>query len=87
MRRPRRARYNGPDHTWASELDEAALWDDAVAGLRLVPNRSEGCPCPFCLCQTSDCGEGLERRVASLPSPQHQLALECQISQNTSGRF
>jgi hypothetical protein len=32
---------------------------------------SEGCPCPFCLCQTSDCSEGFERRVASLPSPQH----------------
>jgi hypothetical protein len=32
---------------------------------------SEGCPCPFCPYQTSDCGEGLERRVASLPSPQH----------------
>jgi hypothetical protein len=25
------------DRTWASELDEAALWDDVVAGLRLVP--------------------------------------------------
>jgi hypothetical protein len=31
----------------------------------------EGCPCPFCLCQTSGCSEGFERRVASLPSPQH----------------
>jgi hypothetical protein len=31
---------------------------------------SEGCPRPFCLCQTSDRSEGLERRVASLPSPQ-----------------
>jgi hypothetical protein len=30
-------RYDGPDRTWASELDEAALWDDVVAGLRLVP--------------------------------------------------
>jgi hypothetical protein len=37
VRRPHRARYNGPDRTWASELDEAALWDDIVAGLRLVP--------------------------------------------------
>jgi hypothetical protein len=36
------ARYNGPDHTWASELDEAALRDDVVAGLRLVPNRAKG---------------------------------------------
>jgi hypothetical protein len=31
------ARYNGPERTWASELDEAALWDDFVDGLRLVP--------------------------------------------------
>jgi hypothetical protein len=32
---------------------------------------SEGCPCPFCLRRTIDCSEGLERRVASLPSPEH----------------
>jgi hypothetical protein len=31
---------------------------------------SEGCPCLFCLCQTSGCSEGFKRRVASLPSPQ-----------------
>jgi hypothetical protein len=36
MPRPRRARYNGPDHTWASVLDEAARWGDLVAGLRLT---------------------------------------------------
>jgi hypothetical protein len=44
QRRPRRARYNGPDHTWASELNEAAQRDDFVAGLRLVPNRAKGVP-------------------------------------------
>jgi hypothetical protein len=33
---------------------------------------SEGCPCLFCLCQTGGCCEGFERRVASLPSPQHK---------------
>jgi hypothetical protein len=32
---------------------------------------SEMCPCLFCLCQSSGCSEGFERRVASLPSPQH----------------
>ena len=37
MQRPRRACNDGPERTWASELDEAALWDDFVAGLRLVP--------------------------------------------------
>jgi hypothetical protein len=36
---------------------------------------SEGCPCLFCLCQTSGCSEDFERRVASLPSPQHLLRL------------
>jgi hypothetical protein len=36
-----------PDHTWASELDEAARWDDAVAGLRLVPNKAKGVPARF----------------------------------------
>jgi hypothetical protein len=70
QRRPRGARYNGPDHTWALELNEAAPREDVAAGLRQGAESSEGCPCPFCLCQTSDCGEGLERRVASLPSPQ-----------------
>jgi hypothetical protein len=44
QRRPRRARYNGPDHAWASELNEAALRDDFVAGIRLVPNGAKGVP-------------------------------------------
>jgi hypothetical protein len=44
MQRPRRARYNGPDHKWASVLDEAARWDDLVAGLRLMSYGAEGVP-------------------------------------------
>jgi hypothetical protein len=32
----------------------------------------EGCPCPFCLRRTSGISEGFERRVAAMPSPQHQ---------------
>jgi hypothetical protein len=36
---------------------------------------SEGCPCLFCLCQTSGCSEDFERRVASLPSPQHSYTM------------
>jgi hypothetical protein len=71
QRRPRRARYNGPDHTWASGLNEAEPREGVAVGLRQSAESSEGCPCPLCLCQTSDCGGGLERRVASLPSPQH----------------
>jgi hypothetical protein len=42
MRRPRRARYNGSDHTWASVLDEAAWLDDSVAGLRLMSYVAKG---------------------------------------------
>jgi hypothetical protein len=42
MQRPRRARYNGPDHTWASVLDEVARWDDLIAGLRLMSYGAKG---------------------------------------------
>jgi hypothetical protein len=42
MRRPRRAHYNGPDHMWASVLDEAARLDDSVAGLRLMSYVAKG---------------------------------------------
>jgi hypothetical protein len=47
QRRPRGARYNGPDHTWASELNEAALRDGVAAGLRQVPNGAKGAPARF----------------------------------------
>jgi hypothetical protein len=47
QRRPRRARYNGPDHTWASEPNEAALRVGSAAGLRLVPNGAKGVPARF----------------------------------------
>jgi hypothetical protein len=47
QRRPRRARYNGPDHTWASELNEATLRDGVATGLRLVPNGAKGVPARF----------------------------------------
>jgi hypothetical protein len=77
QRRPRGARYNGPDHTWALGLIEAAPWEDVAAGLRQSAESCEGCPCPLCLCRTSGSSEGLERRVASLPSPQHCPCCEC----------
>jgi hypothetical protein len=70
QRRPRGARYDGPDHTWALGLNEAAPCEDVAAGLRQSAESCEGCPCPLCLRRTSGCSEGLERRVASLPSPQ-----------------
>jgi hypothetical protein len=44
--------------------------EDVAAGLRRSAESCEGCPCPLCLRRTSGCSEGLERRVASLPSPQ-----------------
>jgi hypothetical protein len=56
-------------------------WTRAHCGMTSSPvfvwcRSSEGCPCLFCLCQTSGCSEGFERRVASLPSPQ-QIASHC----------
>src|SRR5690348_7768465 len=70
QRQPRGARYNGPDHRWALGLNEDVPWEDVAAGLRQSAESCEGCSCPLCLCRTSGCSEGLERRVASLPSPQ-----------------
>jgi hypothetical protein len=35
---------NGPDHTWASMLDEVARWDDLVTGLRLMTYVTKGEP-------------------------------------------
>jgi hypothetical protein len=53
-------------------LDEAARWDGLVIGLCSMTYETEGCPCPLsCLRWTNDRDEGLERRVASAPSPQH----------------
>jgi hypothetical protein len=70
QRRPRGARYDGPDHTWALGLNEDAPWEDVATGLRQSAESCEGCPCPLCLRRISGCSEGLERRVTSLPSPQ-----------------
>jgi hypothetical protein len=47
QRRPRGARYNGPDHAWAIEQDEAALRGDVTAGFRLVLNEAKGVPARF----------------------------------------
>jgi hypothetical protein len=71
QRRPRRARLQ-----WArSHVGLRAERGRAAGWFRRRPSSgaewSEGYPRPFCLCQTSDLSEGLERRVASLPSPQH----------------
>jgi hypothetical protein len=84
QRRPRGARYNGPDHTWALGLNEDAPWEDVAAGLRQSAESCEGCPCPLCLCRTSGCSEGLERRVASLPLPQ-QCTHPCSTHQTPPG--
>jgi hypothetical protein len=42
VQRPRRACYNGSDHTWASTQDEVTRWDDLVIGLRPAPCRAKG---------------------------------------------
>jgi hypothetical protein len=74
QRRPHGARYNGPDHTWASEQDEAVLRGDVTAGLRLELNEAKGVLARFVFVRPATAAKGDERRVASLPSPQ-QLEL------------
>ena len=76
QRRSRGARYNGPDHTWASEQDEAVLRGDVTAGLRLVLNEAKGVPARFVFVKPATAAKGDERRVASLPSPQHTRSTE-----------
>jgi hypothetical protein len=71
QRRPRGARYNGPDHTWASEQDEAELRGDVTAGLRLALIEAKGVPARFVFVRPATAAKGDERRVASLPSHQH----------------
>jgi hypothetical protein len=53
-------------------LDEAAGWDYPVIGLRPVTRETKGRVCQSsCLRWCSESSEGIERRVASSPSPQH----------------
>jgi hypothetical protein len=57
---------------WAFVLDEGAGWCDLVVGLRPVACWTKGGDCQsFCLRWCSEIGKGIERRVASSPSPQH----------------
>jgi hypothetical protein len=57
---------------WAFALDEAARWSDLVVGLRIAAYWTKGGNCrPFSLRWFGEVGEGIERRVASSPSPQH----------------
>jgi hypothetical protein len=52
--------------------DEAALRGDVTAGLRLVLNEAKGVPARFVSVRPATAAKGDERRVASLPSPQHK---------------
>jgi hypothetical protein len=57
---------------WAFVLDEGAGWCDLVVGLRPAACWTKGGDCQsFCLRWCSEIGEGIERRVASSPLPQH----------------
>jgi hypothetical protein len=52
-------------------LDETAGWDDLVIGLSPATCGTKGKVCQSsCLRWCSEFGEGIERRVASSPSPQ-----------------
>jgi hypothetical protein len=75
QRRPRGARYNGPDHTWASEQDEAVLRRDVTAGLRLVLNEAKGVPARLVFVKPATAARDDERRVTSLPSPQQACSV------------
>jgi hypothetical protein len=53
-------------------LDETAGWGDLVIGLRPATHGTKCGVCQSsCLRWCSETGEGIERRVASSPSPQH----------------
>jgi hypothetical protein len=53
-------------------LDEGAGWCDLIVGLRPAARLAKGGYCQsFCLRWCNEIGEGIERRVASSPSPQH----------------
>jgi hypothetical protein len=53
-------------------LDEDAGWGDLIVGLRLAACWTKGGNCrSLRLRWCSEIGEGIERRVASSPSPQH----------------
>jgi hypothetical protein len=53
-------------------LDEGAGWGDLVVGLRPAACWTKGGDCPsFRLRWCSKIGEGIKRRVAYSPSPQH----------------
>jgi hypothetical protein len=47
QRRPRGARYNGPDHTWALGLSEAARGKTSPQAFVKVPNQAKGVPDRF----------------------------------------
>jgi hypothetical protein len=47
QRRPCGARYDGPDRTWASELDEAALWDTLRRRSLSGAEQAKGVPACF----------------------------------------
>ena len=57
-------------------LDEVARWDDLVTGLRPMTCGTKGEPaCCLVSARSDDYGEGIERRVASSPSPQQEAFL------------
>jgi hypothetical protein len=57
------AYYDGPDHTWASVLDEVAGKHDFAVGLRLPVRGAKGrVHQSSCLRCCSGCGEGLRAK-------------------------
>jgi hypothetical protein len=53
-------------------LDEGIGWGDLIVGLRPAACRTKGVNCrSLCFRCCSEISEGIERRIASSPSPQH----------------
>jgi hypothetical protein len=60
------------------------LRGDVTAGLRLVLNEAKGVPACFVFVKPATAAKGDERRVASLPSPQHTVIQSARYQQTLS---
>jgi hypothetical protein len=68
-------------------LDEAARLSDLVVGLRLAAYWTKGGDCQSsCLRWCSETGEGIERRVASSPSPQQEASSGRTLSRESGNK-
>jgi hypothetical protein len=69
---------------WASELDEAARWEDLVAGLRLMPYQAKGVPDRFVSVGPATTAKASSEgwRLCLRPNKVHVLLYEFQLNTN-----